>query len=501
MKLFLLNAFLKLRRKEEGFTIPVILGFGLFMTLIAITMIVRSSDDRNNSIIQARTSGSIGIAEAGLSRSLSLLNDGLQRYLLVRTYDPYIEGSTTQTYFGRNIATDEWRDPDGSPLSIETDVRVICVDPGTSPSSTITVDVPPNLFGDDIAGSSYELLAYSYSEASSLGTFLVESTEDRADGSNAVSRLKAETQVSVMKTPIFSDFPGILAEDFFAFGNNLVTVDGTTDKLGVVCTDCTVDASACIDGEPTLEALKTEFDIKAYSDWDSEQLNLSIAAPQLPPLPDYNDYTCNSGFTNFTTDITTSLELPRRNASDVITDVKSGPGGGVPDAYVYCIDDISLNGSETLTINTSDTDPVMLFIHGNVDIGGNTALAHTGEFQNLTLVGKAEDADDVADQTWLLSGGGDTTNLFVYAPDAEVGINGGSGDPAFSGILWVKTYGKEGSTGVGSSSAEADIELASGAPEALNERFNADAFSNISVFDIVIKSSGILSWERQEATN
>ncbi|MBV5257832.1 hypothetical protein FLX56_05270 [Synechococcus moorigangaii CMS01] len=492
MKFFLFQTWLKVRQREHGFTIPVILGFGLFMTIVAITMIVRSSDDRANSIIQARTSGSIGIAEAGLSRSLSILNDGVLRNLLTRTYDPFIDGETV-TYFGNSVATNEWVNPeDGTPLTVETDVRVICVDDDTTPSNTITVDLPDNLFGDDINDSRYRLLAYSYSAASSLGNFLIESTETRDDGSNAVSRLKAEIQVSIMKTPIFSDFPGILAEDFFAFGNNLVTVDGTTDQLGIVCTDCTVDASACIDGEPTLDALKTEFDIKSFSDWDSEQLKLSIAAPQLPPLPDPDDYTCNSPYTDsFNNDITTTITLPQAGHT------KSADGK----TYAYCIDDIDLSGSESLTINSSDDAPVMLFVYGDITMGGNTALNHTGAFQNLAIIGAPEDGDDVADQTWVLTGGGSTTNIFLYAPDAEFGINGGSGDPAFSGIIWIKTYGKDGSDGVGSSSAEADIELASGAPEALNDRFDTDDFNNISVFDIVTKSSGILSWERQEATN
>jgi Tfp pilus assembly protein PilX len=60
--------------REEGFAIPIALGMGLIMILLATTAIVRSQDDRTTSINQKDTQRSKLAAEAGIAQIQSLIN-------------------------------------------------------------------------------------------------------------------------------------------------------------------------------------------------------------------------------------------------------------------------------------------------------------------------------------------------------------------------------------------------------------------------------------------
>ncbi|NJN73186.1 MAG: hypothetical protein HC799_10480, partial [Limnothrix sp. RL_2_0] len=62
------------RDREQGFTIPLILGFGLFMLAIGITSIKTSNSSEANSKVQKKTLQSVAAAELGLSRIQELLN-------------------------------------------------------------------------------------------------------------------------------------------------------------------------------------------------------------------------------------------------------------------------------------------------------------------------------------------------------------------------------------------------------------------------------------------
>jgi hypothetical protein len=87
-------------------------------------------------------------------------------------------------------------------------------------------------------------------------------------------------------------------------------------------------------------------------------------------------------------------------------------------------------------------------------MGGSAEIVHSGSPERFRIYGNPADNDNGNDQSFTLNGGSSTTNLFIYAPDATVAINGGSSNPDISGAVWVKTWD-------GSNSNNAEISVPS----------------------------------------
>lgn len=62
------------RFPNRGSALPLALGIGLMMSLVAATMMVRSSNDQIHAASQAQASESLAVAEAGIARTIELLN-------------------------------------------------------------------------------------------------------------------------------------------------------------------------------------------------------------------------------------------------------------------------------------------------------------------------------------------------------------------------------------------------------------------------------------------
>jgi hypothetical protein len=66
--------FTKIASNEEGFAIPIAIGMGLIMILLATTAIVRSQDDRTTAINKKATGQSLVAAESGIVQIQNFLN-------------------------------------------------------------------------------------------------------------------------------------------------------------------------------------------------------------------------------------------------------------------------------------------------------------------------------------------------------------------------------------------------------------------------------------------
>ena len=106
---------------------------------------------------------------------------------------------------------------------------------------------------------------------------------------------------------------------------------------------------------------------------------------------------------------------------------------------------ITLSGTDALTINTSQDNQVRLYVDGDISIGGNTTLTHTGNSADFSIFGKPRSTQSDCTQNVVIGGGGSTLNLFLFMPDACVGINGGSGSPDLYGAVWARDYNRSNS--------------------------------------------------------
>jgi len=62
------------RNRNGGFTLPVVIGMGLIMTLAGMTMVVRSQSDQISAVSEKGSAQSTAVAEAGVSEILSFIN-------------------------------------------------------------------------------------------------------------------------------------------------------------------------------------------------------------------------------------------------------------------------------------------------------------------------------------------------------------------------------------------------------------------------------------------
>jgi hypothetical protein len=449
---------------EEGFAVPLAIGMGAIVMLIGVTMVIRSQNDRVIATEQTQNAGSYAVAEGGIARSLGYLNGNYEPFLKY-SYDP-INSATGKTYLG----------PDG--ISNNGDEETTAVDewtplPNPPPcfdSSTFSSILLQGVIGSGTTNN-YKLLAYRYS--SGQGTLLVKGNDLK--NSKATTVLQQKMAIQSAPTSAAANFPGLMATDF-NLGNN--------DVLGsiagnVICTsqatgDCPItnNSTNCVNGEPTSDALRAAIGALTNGVVQGKIYVRNVIWPTMPTVP----ASSTTGTYYLTSDITDDMTLPR--------------SGDTPDAsgnYNYKVSNIDLAGDDkSLTINTS-TSPqrrVNLFVTGNLSVSGNAKINHsTSNAGNFRIYGNPADSDDTNDQSFTLSGGSTTTDLFVYAPDATIGINGGSNSPDFRGAVWTKTWN-------GSSSNNAEISVPDDMPTYIGDLYN-------STFSISNQTDSVTTWQKR----
>lgn len=449
---------------EQGFAIPIAVGMGLIMILIATTMIVRSQGDQVTASAQKGAAQSLAISEGGVARSLSTLKQLNNGSYLKLNYD-LINPATNKTYLGADgipssgdegaIRVDQWSNPPNPP-------------PCSSPGS-----IPSGLTSGIIGSGNYEIKAYRYRDpdgsprtGDEIGTLLVE-------GKQAGAESQVQVSMPIVQNAVAGSFAGLYASNSISLGNNdiLKVTGGSGSAANVICKDCVVPPSGCSGGTPTPAGLNSVVGRGPNSEIDG---NIIIGDPQLPPVPTAPTTACSAtsgpncsiNIGSITTD---DKPLPRsEDVAARATWLKSNPtqwpASTASAPHHYVVSSISLSGKEVVTIDTT-TAPVYLYVSGNVSFGGGSSLAHSGTPDRLRLYGNPADANNSNDQSITISGGSSTSNMFIFAPDATVGINGGSGDPDIQGAVWAKTWN-------GSSSNNAEIRVPDNMPTLLGGSFS-----------------------------
>lgn len=445
----------------QGFSLPTAVGLGSIMLTVGFLMVARAQLDRSTAVQQVQTANSLALAEGGLARSLALLNGNFQ-ILLRRSFDP-INPLTGRTYLGpdgipktgdeETVALNEWS-------NISTNELPPCVDPSEFEDILLAGTI------GNSTGPNYRLLAYRYNDmgdsdgANDIGTILIQGQGDidtQQGNSNSATAVLVSMNISNVNAD--SNFPGLLAESI-NLGNNdvLGSISGN-----VVCTNaanCVVPPDACLNGTPTIEGLREAIGALRNGVVQGEIIIGPLTLPELPTAP--------TGASNLG-NISGNQTLPRSGDRQI------------DGAFHYIVDDISLSGSSSLTIN-SMSGPVFLYVSGDISMRGNAIINHSGAPENFRIYGNPADSNNSNDQTFTINGGSSATNVFIYAPDAMVGINGGSSSPDIQGAVWAKTWD-------GSSSNVAEILV----PDDLAENLGLDFPPTITTS----RTSAAIRWERR----
>jgi len=266
--------------------------------------------------------------------------------------------------------------------------------------STIAASMPTS---GDIGAGTYEVFDYKYDEASKTGILKV---DGRLDSSSTRIEVKVDiTQASLQGTP----FPGTYAQTGADLGNADILGSGGTSSANVVCAECSVPSGECTASGPTQAGKESAVGLLEQGQVEGEIFTKSVDMPPVPTAP--------SG----------SSDLGNVNSEQTIT------------AGNHTVGSITLNGNETLTIDSSG-GPVNLYISGDINISGNASIEHGGGAHDFRIYGKPDDGDGETDQTFTISGGSSAVNTFIYAPDATVEINGGASTPDLRGAVWAKQW-------------------------------------------------------------
>jgi hypothetical protein len=410
----------------RGFAIPIALGLGLAMILVGLTLIFRSQSDQVLADSQKLAAQSVAVTEAGISRSMSLLNRPQNALLLKLNYDS-INPVTGKTYLG----------PDGK---LNTgDEEATLVDEWTGApfqtNSCSSGSLPPDLIGDVSSG---KIQAYRYNPDpdgnpatdDETGYLLVEGQKNTTAASRVLVALPIK-DIPDLSIP----FPGLYASESINLGND--DVKKLSSELGqnanVVCKLCsfTPNATNCQNGKPTQIGLNTAISRGTNSVIEGR---IAITDPKLQPVPIPPTTLCSTSsgpncyFNLDTPPLLGSItELPRKVDKDV---GGKWPSGSV---YQYKVTDIDLN-KNALNINTS-TAPVYLYVSGNIDSG--KGFTHSGDSSQFRIFGNPEDPTNLyPDQTFTING--DLTHVFIYAPDAAVKVESPGVD--IQGAVWVKSW-------------------------------------------------------------
>lgn len=405
------------RSSEEGFALPITVGLGLIMLLIAATLVVKAQGDQTTASAQKATAQSLAIAEGGLSKTLAKLNQSNPDIspLLKRTYDPdgltgtAVNEWTTTTPTGQK----EWTTSSNQPCAIEPDA----------------------LLNGTIGNSTYTVLAYRYDPITKKGTLVVK-------GSVPVGVTSSESRVQqvVNVSPKAASLIGVLGTSDIALGNNdVLGINGN-----VACTNTTNCPLTC----PSSQArLIDAIGGGGSADVDGKIFVGSITPPTLPTMPTVWNGIGTAPTTEFTLQLpdytvnNTILVFPR--PSDFLTHRAGTP-------YHYKIDTINASGFN-ITINTQRNiatnptgDPVYFWVSGEIRMGGSSQLNHTASADNPTAFRIYGTGSPTPVQDILVASGASDVDAFIFAPNARVGINGTG---TIDGLVYAKSFGEIGANG------------------------------------------------------
>jgi hypothetical protein len=453
------------------------MGIGLISVTVGLTMVVRSQSSEISATAQKMTGQATAITEGAIARALSILNHGNNGVFKSKTYDP-INPDTGKTYLSKaNQQVGGWEN-----TTIETNIKDGgCSGTNNNTSSSLPVPIPSNLLqGTMDVNANYKLLAYQYQATNATqgkGTMLMEGTQG-----NAKTRLQVSLDVTKEAKPIDGTFPGLYMEKIINLGNNDI-IASSEDPVAIICKDCQMSDTTTFCPPTDENILKGA--MGGQNNAVLTNVTPKLGNPQIPPLP-----LASGNEIIISGTINDNLTLPK--SGDVANTVDTATGGPV---FEYKISSISLSGSKTLTINTNPGSPnnpngypVHLYVTGNISVSGQAKIDHIGDFGKFAIFGKPDDGTAAYSQTFVISGGA-TSKMFVYAPDANVGINGGSGDGDITGVVWAEVWNA-------SNSNNADLIVPKDASQALKDYLFGVSWTNPQLTTTIYKNTAPLTWER-----
>jgi len=431
------------KKRPAGFALPLVIMTGTVLLVVGATMLVKGTNDQNQVISQKAKAVANSAAEAGMTRVKSTLamNPAFAKYQMdewaniITTYDAdnsaNIPALTEITSLLKQQSCD---------YATKTDAQVRTAVIASMRTMTGGALQPlPDPGSNPAMAPSYRVRAYNYYPD---GTAKVHLLGQAGSAGNAKSNLVATIPVtsSQLTTPT-TQFPGLWVKEYLRAGQN----DNNPGTLNAhVAYDCAINA-----GTLTPTAI-TSGQANGYTKYVSSgtagggtAIRVAVApgnpAPEKTQIPMPNPPTLASApVTPIALNaISSNLTLPRPGDT---SNYHAASG-----TYYYSA--TSISGNTTDLIFTPG-QKVVLFLSGNVGIGGSAQITHNCDgvnncdATNVQILGSTANVNG----TFATSGNSAVCSVFLWAPTYTVAMNGGGhagdcpSDANQNGIYWVKAW-------------------------------------------------------------
>ncbi len=379
---------------QAGFALPVAIGMGLVMIIVAASMIGRAQSDRVITNSQRETSRALSTSEAGIIRVQSFLD----RHKILATKDLI-----------------EWSNVLDSLLPDQKSCRLIDLATTKQQNELFKNNKWIDLDSRDRNKGRYKIVDYQYRDGIGKLTVAGEIDAYNTTQNSSKSTLTVEIPISNESAKIAP--PALWANIFNLNTNQKITGQiqaaacpqlPTTDQDGIVGVD--TSNITLISGVPSGQIVADPF--------------TSIPAAKVAPATAIK-----------LSAITTSIKLPRLSSIDT-ADAKG--------EYHYLVDiddstsehSIKLKDTDLITIDVTAGQKVNLYLKGNIDLAGSKTVNVNPLHPNLRIYGSSQTLKfSIKDNASITA--------FIHAPFADAkSISSSTPNPNknITGGLWVNSW-------------------------------------------------------------
>lgn len=403
--------FTKIASNEEGFAIPIAIGMGLIMILLATTAIVRSQDDRTTAINKKATGQSLVAAESGIVQIQNFLN----RYRAAAGYKACLAWNTDGTCSDTTDAS--WKVASALPTTLNAScgAESNLADARTTVQGWATQGWR-QVDSTDASKGEFKLLDYD-----GTGSLTVQGRAYGGQANEAIS----EIQVRVPLVDTRQDQVSSLWVQTSVSGSPQIT----SDVMG----PCTGTMAASFPSGSDRAVLRTRMDM-----------------PAVPPQPSSTNATTFYTLSNVSSIPGTVKTLPRTVANGASADDQPDTNG----AYKYIIN--SFDDSLTVTPGKS----VRIWVTGNINIQNKFVINQCGAAGSFVGCGPFDFRvyGTSTSGTLTMNKGTYVCDAFFLLPTYSVTFNDTIASPAptaqdcgsstkNTGVYWVNTWSGGSSAG------------------------------------------------------
>ena len=443
MKFLLFRILLLHRTRDQGFTLPMVIGIGLIMVLLGSMSLVQSSEENLTSISKDKSSTSLAMAELGIARYRELLNNN--RVLAVYSLDGAQGWKTTnvsdQTCDVISSAAGGWADTNDLTgwRDITLDETVYGVDfndDGDQTDTTVEIgsyklvdyiydnDDDTNPAVDDIDTDEDGIFDQTSDAANTDNPNGILTVQGRKNDDGGVAQIQVSIPIGVNTDDLVTLDPGIWIHQGNESGINFGTLNFTEGNLVLYKNASGCDEVTVIGG---ITAIRDPRDL-----------------PPLATLPTTNNTLESDGVAN---DIsgdsrydTVDNELILGTLVDA-EDSGADPIDDIDDRYFYEVT-TNLGIEDGQSLITDGNAKVVVIVNGDLNIDGNVNMTNssddaTSRYLEIHVTGNVN-----------ISGSG-TVNIkgLIHTPNGTVNITG-SPTVNVTGSIWANDWDSVGTVNV-----------------------------------------------------